>query len=427
MSNIIVIIGRPNVGKSTLFNRLVGRKLALVHKVPGVTRDRIYGTASWRGRSFEVVDTGGLLSSDDSFYSAKIKTQVTYALQEARATIFLVDGKIGLHPEDTEISKMLHKSGVPFIVAVNKIDNTRDRDRAAEFFALGKEKVIPISAEHGIGVDELLDEIIKIIPEEKPPEWDQDNSIRLLILGRPNVGKSTLFNRILNRERAIVDERPGTTRDLLMANFKYKNQNFIITDSAGLRKKSKIKETIEIYSVIRAINHIDRCDIALLLIEIAELLTNQDKKIADLVITKNKGLIIAVNKIDLAKVADQARISRTIYASAPFLKSIPIITISALKGIRIDLVLDKTIEIFYEQKKWVDRSALKSLIKGLLQPPGKARLYDLKQTSIAPPTFVALASHRLSPEYLRYLKNTLHNYFGLTGNPITIKTRIVGR
>ncbi len=249
MANIVVIIGRPNVGKSTLFNRIVGRRLAIVHKLPGVTRDRIYGMTSWRGTTFEVVDTGGLLSSDASFVTQKIKKQVGYALKEAKAAIFLVDGQVGLHPEDIEISKMLYKSNTPFFIAVNKIDQFKDHQRAHEFFSLGKEKIFPISAEHGIGIGELLDEIIYLIPPDEKYEPAQNNVLHLLILGRPNVGKSTLLNTILHEERAIVDEKPGTTRDLLTIDFQYKNQTIAITDSAGLRKKSRVKESIEFYSV----------------------------------------------------------------------------------------------------------------------------------------------------------------------------------
>ncbi len=429
MSNLVVIIGRPNVGKSTLFNRLVGKKLSIVHRSAGVTRDRVYGRTSWRGKNYEIVDTGGLISFDDTFYSNKIREQIGQALKEAIAAIFLVDGRTGLHPEDLEIAKLLYKSNIPFVLAANKIDLPKDADRGSEFYPIGKDKVIPISAEHGIGVDDLLDELAKFAgSSETETESDEEmNELRLLILGRPNVGKSTLLNTILNEERAIVDEKPGTTRDLLTVKFEYQGQLISITDSAGLRKKSKVRAPIELFSVLRAINHIDRCDVAILIIDVSEGLTVQDRRIAALVIAKNKGLIVAVNKIDLCRNVSPAKICSLVYQSAPFLKAIPVITLSALKKIGLERLLNKTLDIYQEMHKWVDKITLKNLVKELTLPPGKNRIYDLRQIGSAPPVFLAITKKKLGLDYVRYLKNQLRNYFGFAGNPIIIKTRVVKR
>jgi len=423
MANIVVIVGRPNVGKSTLFNRLVGKRLAIVHSMPGVTRDRIYGSASWDGRQFEVVDTGGLVSSDESFVSKKIRVQVEYALKEAAAAVLLTDGRSGLHPEDSHIAKMLYRVGIPFLIAVNKIDQLKDADRANEFFVLGRDKVLPLSAEHGTGVDDLLDELLKVLPDAAL-EAGPENVLRLLILGRPNVGKSTLLNTILREDRAIVDEHPGTTRDLLTITFKYENQMFSITDSAGLRKKAKVQAPIEFYSILRAINYIDRCDVVLLLTDATELIPNQDKKIAQLVLTKGKGLLLAVNKIDLARKTNRSEISALIHQAAPFLKGIPIMTLSALKGTRVDHLLTKVVSVYQEGQKWVDKHTLQQIVDDLRPPANRVRLINLKQIGHAPPSFIAVASRPLSTEYIRYLENQLRNYFGLEGNPIMIKTRI---
>lgn len=423
MPNIVVIIGRPNVGKSTLFNRLVGRRMAIVHPMPGVTRDRIYGTGTWLGRQFEVVDTGGLISSDHSFILKKIRDQVGYALQEADAALLLVDGRNGLHPEDSEIAKMLYQTGIPFLIAVNKIDRHQDASRANEFFVLGKERVFPISAEHGLGVDDLLEELMVVMPESAPAPPPKD-VLRLLILGRPNVGKSTLLNRIVKQERAIVDDQPGTTRDLLTIFFTHQDQTFMITDTAGLRKKARVKAPVELYSVLRAIHHIDRCDIALLLIDAPELVTNQDKRIAHLVLAKNKGLLIAVNKIDLVSRTQQSPIGARIVRDAPYLRGIPVLLISALKGFKIHDLLMRVISVFQERQKWVDKPTLEALVPRLRLPGGKNRVLSLHQTGIAPPAFLAVVTGRVVDEYVRYLEHELRNYFGLDGNPVVIKWRI---
>lgn len=423
MSNIVVIVGRPNVGKSTLFNRLVGRRLAIVHPISGVTRDRIYGSASWGTRSFEVVDTGGLISRAESLVSKNIRVQVEYALKQAAAAILLTDGRSGLHPEDSQIAQMLYRVGIPFLIAVNKIDQYKDADRANEFYALGREKVFPLSAEHGTGVDDLLDELLNVLPEATEEEGPE-NVLRLLILGRPNVGKSTLLNTILKEDRAIVDEQPGTTRDLLTEIFKHGDQVLSITDSAGLRKKARVKAPIEFYSVLRAINYIDRCDVALLLTDATELITNQDKKIAELVLTKGKGLLLAVNKIDLARKAERSEINARIHQAAPFLKGIPIMTISALKGTGVEPLLSRAVLVYHEGQKWVDKHTLQQILTDLRPPADRVRLVNLKQVGRAPPTFIAVASRPLGAVYIRYLENQLRNYFGLEGNPIVINTRI---
>lgn len=425
MANLVVIIGRPNVGKSTLFNRLVGHRIAIVHKQPGVTRDRIYGDVSWQGKVFGVVDTGGLLSADDSLFAQKIRIQISYALKEASVVILLVDGRAGPHPEDFEISRMLRKSAIPFLLAVNKTDRAQDESQANEFYGLGIEKVFPVSAEHGLGVAELLDEIVNFIPPPEKREPGSKETIRLLILGRPNVGKSTLMNNILKEERAIVDVKPGTTRDLLEAYFQHNGHAFLIVDSAGLRKKSRVKEPIEFYSVMRAINYIDRCDVVLLMVDAQEGLTSQDKKIASLVLAKRKGLIITPNKIDLLSKPDLNNLKSQILQVAPFIRSIPIITISALRGIRINQLLETAIAITQESQKWVDADLLNKLFKDLKPPQGKNRLYSLKQVNASPPVFLLVSRDRLSTEYLRYLENQVRRSFGFSGASIVIKVKVL--
>jgi len=415
----VAIVGRKNVGKSTIFNRLTEMKRSIVYKEPGVTRDRIYGEILWRGRVFNLIDTGGFFPTEEANLTKKIIGQIEFALRECDLVYFVVSGKDGLTPQDEEICKKLRRLNKKIFLLVNKIDQKKDEIRVLEFSKLGIEPLFAVSAEKGFGFGEVLEETISYLPKFQAP--NSDKKIKLLILGRPNAGKSTLLNSILRQERAIVDELPGTTRDLVNAVFMYKDKALEIIDTTGMRRRSHIKSAIEFYSVMRAMRMVERVDIVVLIFDTTIGVTRQDLSIASLILSKARCLIIVPNKLDLIANKDIFRVIPSTRMSFSFLDFVPIIPISAKTNLGIETLLDKILDIYEENKKIVDKKALKSLV-GSLQPPPGGQVLKLTQIGSAPPVFKFTLTTKVREDYIKYVRNTIRNHFGFNGIPILIKT-----
>ena len=406
MKQVVAIVGRPNVGKSTLFNKLIGDRLSIVKNEPGVTRDRLYRETEWSGKEFLLVDTGGLEPRTNDFMMSKIKQQAQVAIDEADVIIFLVDGKV------------LRKQDKKVVVAVNKIDNyMRDQENILEFYALGFEEVIGISGEHKTNLGDLLDAVVEKFDDEK--EVEEEDSLKIAILGRPNAGKSSLVNKLLNEERSIVSDMAGTTRDAIDSSLKYDGDKFTLIDTAGIRRKSKVEDSIEYYSVLRAVKSIKRADVCVLMLDATELLTDQDKRVAGLIYEERKPIIIAVNKWDLIEKNNNSvkEFTELVKADLSFLDYAPIVTISALTGKR-------TINIL-EQARFINEEYHKKITTGLLNQilAGRAvKINYATQVSQAPPKFVFFSNNPdlIHFSYQRYIENKLREYFGFEGCPIDI-------
>jgi GTP-binding protein len=415
----VVIVGRKNVGKSTIFNRLTGMKLSIVYKEPGVTRDRVYTEVEWCGRSFDLVDTGGFFPDEDFPLARSIQQQIETALREADLIYFVVDGRSGPKPADQEISEELRKTNKRIFLLVNKIDDKRVEQHASEFYRLGHDDVFLVSAEAGKGFGDVLDATLKVLPVSESAK--ETALIRLLILGRPNSGKSTLLNAILKEERAIVDAQPGTTRDVINARFSYKGKRIEVIDTAGIRKRARIKNPIEFYSVMRALNMIDRTDITILIFDTTTGTVFQDQRLASLVLSKAKGLVVTPNKIDLIERKNHHRIIASTVSSMPFMEFVPIIPVSAKAHTNIEMLMQKVLEIYRESGKIVSKKVLQEMSKTLKPPPG-GEIVKLKQIGQRPPVFHATLTVKAKESYIQYLRNAIRHYFGFTGIPILIKT-----
>ena len=394
-------------------------KLTIVYKEPGVTRDRVYNEVEWHGKSFSLVDTGGFFPDEESLLARSIQKQIEIALAEADLVYFVVDGRAGLKPADQEISEELRKTGKRRLLIVNKVDDQRYEQHAAEFYKLGYDDLFLVSAEAGKGFGEVLDATLKVLPASR--RLKDSGLIRLLILGRPNSGKSTLLNAILNEERAIVDTQPGTTRDLINARFTYKGKKIEVIDTAGIRKRARIKNPIEFYSVMRAINMIDRTDIVILIFDTTSGTVFQDQRLASLILSKTKGLVIAPNKIDLIDRKDHQRIISSTVQSLRFLEFVPVIPISAKAHTNIEKLMQKVLEIYAESGKIVSKRALEDM-KQTLKPPPRGEIIKLKQIGQRPPVFHATLTSTAKESYVRYLGNMIRRYFGFAGIPVLIKT-----
>ncbi|MCX5773125.1 MAG: ribosome biogenesis GTPase Der [Fusobacteria bacterium] len=431
MKPIVAIVGRPNVGKSTLFNKLVGDKIAIVENIPGVTRDRLYRDCEWQGKEFLLVDTGGLEPNNKEFLMEKIKFQAKIAIDEADTVIFVVDGTAGVTALDEDIAVVLRSSHKKIIVAVNKVDSKDREDLRFEFYALGFEEVIAVSAEHKNNLGDLLDIALSNINMQ---EFIDPDGIKIAIVGKPNAGKSSLTNALCNEERTIVSPIAGTTRDAIDTTIKYKNQDFVLIDTAGIRRKSKVEEDLEYYSVLRAIKAIKRADVVILMIDAIEGLTEQDKKIAGLIHDENKPVIVTVNKWDLITKDNftMNEFTKEFKAELLFLQYAPIMFISALTRQRITTVLDKSQELFTEYHKRISTGILNNVLHEITTvrqvPTRKGQVVKIKyitQIGEAPPTFALFAN---KPElihfsYLRYLENQFREYFGFDGVPIKFVLR----
>ena len=430
---VVAIVGRPNVGKSTLFNRLVGQRKAIVEDIPGIPRDRLYDETDWSGRDFIIIDTGGIRFDEGELFSREVKLQAELAIEEADVIIFVLDTREGITAEDEQVANMLRKSKKPIVLAANKVEQFTEQADHFEFYRLGLGEPIPVSAMHGMNTDELLDAVIAHFKDPREYEEDPD-AVKIAIVGRPNVGKSSLVNAFLGQERVIVSDIPGTTRDSIDTPFEYEGQKYILIDTAGIRRKAKIKESIEKYSVIRSLRSIDRADVVLIMLDATTGITEQDKRIAGYVHEQGKANIIVVNKWDVVEKDGHTmhQFDHAIRQELMFLAYSPILYISALTKKRIYKVLEMVDFVNEQHYRRVPTSELNKVINEamLLNPlPGggkkRIKIYYSTQVRTAPPTFVFFSNE---PEgvhfsYLRYLENVLRENFGFEGTPIHLLVR----
>ncbi|RCW51460.1 MULTISPECIES: ribosome biogenesis GTPase Der [unclassified Halanaerobium] len=430
----VAIVGRPNVGKSTLFNRFIGGRKAIVEGEPNVTRDRIYGKAEWQGRVFNVIDTGGIVPREADIIKNKIKYQAELAMEEADVILYVVDGRTGITTIDQEIAQILYRTNKEVILVVNKVEDfSRQEEISWEFYSLGFGDPVLISAEHGKNTGELLEIICDKLPREERVDTE-DDIINVSIIGKPNVGKSSLVNYLVGKERVIVSDIPGTTRDAVDTLIEWKDIKFNLIDTAGLRKKSRVKESIEYYSNLRALNSVDRADAVLMVIDAQKGITEQDKKIAGYAHDEGKAIVIAVNKWDLIEKENKTIVRYTdeIYYQMKFLNYVPITYISALTGERIEEMLSLLEYVVDQSNLRIKTGVLNEVINEAVQlrePPShkgkRLKLYYASQVDIKPPTFVFFVNN---PElmhfaYQRYLENVLREAFGYVGNPLKFKLK----
>jgi GTP-binding protein len=431
----VAIVGRPNVGKSTLFNRLIGRRQAIVEDIPGTTRDRLYAEAEWKDAGFRVVDTGGLEPDSDSGYPALIKDQVEIAVAEADVILFVVDATTGITPVDLDVGEMLRRSRKPVVLVANKGDNPARQELAVEFFELALGEPMPISAYHGLGVRELQDRLLELLPPAKiVPDTDV---VRVAILGRPNVGKSSLVNVILGESRVIASEAAGTTRDAVDSQVSFSGRQITLVDTAGLRRPGKVEKGIEKYSVMRAREAIDRCDVGIVLVDAEDGLIQQDLHIAGMVLDAYKGLIVALNKWDLVEDSDEnrERYARRILSRLRFAPWAPMAFISARTRLNVDGLLELTIEIADNRKTRIGTADLNAALRDAVatHPPPIAGKRQLKlkyttQTQVSPPTFVIFCNDASLAHfsYRRFLENRFRDRFGFEGTAIKLEFRSRG-
>ncbi len=431
---IVAIVGRPNVGKSTFVNRLMGARHSIVDDLPGVTRDRIYFDVEWQNKGFTVIDTGGIIPGDEDDIMVSIFDQAKLACEEADKIIFIVDGKDGINPIDYDIANVLRQSEKQIFLAVNKCDNPESLMMTSDFYALALGEPIGISALHGSGgVGDLLDIVTEDF--EISEEEEKDSRIKIAIVGRPNAGKSSIVNALLNTDRVIVSDVSGTTRDSIDSYVKYQDEEFIIVDTAGIRKKSKVDYGVEKFAVDRAIRSIRDCDVALLVIDAKEGISDQDKKISSIITEAGKGIIVAINKWDLIedkKANTINKFEKELSQDIPFLSYAPKIFISAVTKQRLGQIFDESLKVYAQCTKRISTGLLNKVINEAyaLNPPtsfkGKRlKIYYITQASIQPPTFVLFVNNEelLKDSYKRYLENKLREAFGFFGTPIRISVR----
>jgi len=428
---LVAIIGRPNVGKSTFTNRLIGSRESIVDDLPGVTRDRIYFDIEWTGKKFTIIDTGGIIpdSSDDIMLS--IFDQAKIATEEADVVIFMVDAKEGINAADFDIAQILRQSGKKIFLAVNKIDAPEKIPLINEFYELGLGEPYPVSALHGSGgVGDLLDDILKILPQIE--EVEEQKKIKVAIVGKPNAGKSSLTNSLLGKNRVIVSDVAGTTRDTIDSNIVINNQEYVLLDTAGIRKKSKVEYGVEKFAVSRAIRAIENSDIVILMVDVTEGFTDQDKKIVALTQEAGKGLIIAMNKWDLVENKTSTTINnytKKLREDAPYLDYVPVIFISAIEKQRLLKIIDLVNEVYEQATKRVSTSLFNKILLEAyaLNPPiteknKKLRIFYATQVGVTPPEFVVFVNDYtlVKPAYKRYLEKKLREAFGFSGVPFRV-------
>ena len=432
---IIAIVGRPNVGKSMLFNKIIGRRLSIVEDTPGVTRDRIYGESDWQGRKFTLIDTGGIEPRTDNQILAFMRSQAQIAIDNATVIVFLCDIKTGMTASDQEVASMLQRCGKPVVLAVNKVDQGQSPD-IYEFYNLGLGDPIAVSAVHGHGTGDLLDACVQYFPPEDEEE-EEDDAIKVAVIGKPNAGKSSLVNKILGEERVIVSNVAGTTRDAIDSRFTNSKGSFVFIDTAGMRKKSKIEEDIEKYSVLRATMAIDRADVCLIMIDATEGVTEQDTKVAGMAHEAGKASIIVVNKWDLVEKDDKtmARMTEDIGRDLAYMTYAPILFISAKTGQRVDKLFDMIDYVSNQATFRVTTGMLNTVLADAqtrVQPPTdkgrRLKIYYMTQVGVKPPHFVVFCNDRrlFHFSYQRYLENCIRSTFGLEGTPIILSIREKG-
>ena len=434
---IIAVVGRPNVGKSTFVNRLVGRRQSIVDDMPGVTRDRIYFDVEWQNKKFTVIDTGGIVPGDEDDIMLSIYDQAKIACEEADKIIFIVDGIEGTTPVDMDIANILRQSGKPVFLAVNKVDSHNQITMISDFYSLAVGEPIAISALHGSGgVGDLLEEITEDFSTEI--EDTEDNTIKLAIVGRPNAGKSSIVNALLGEKRVIVSDVSGTTRDSIDSYLNFEGQDYVIIDTAGIRKKAKVDYGVEKFAVDRAIRSIRECDVALMVIDATEAIngiSDQDKKIASIITEAGKGMVIVINKWDLIEDKKSNTINKfeqKIANEIPFLDYVPKIYISAITHQRLNSIFTKVLDVQKERSKRIATGLLNKVINEAyaLNPPQTIRNKRLKimystQAAVKPPTFILFANNEdlMKDHYKRYMENKLREAFGFTGTPVRISIR----
>jgi len=430
---VVAIVGRPNVGKSTLFNRIAGERIAIVEDQPGITRDRIYSKGEWSGRSFHLIDTGGLEFGGDDEMVEYVRQQAELAIEEADVILFVVDGRTGVTATDEEVARHLRRSRKPVVLAVNKLDHQNHHEHAYEFYQLGIGEPIPVSSLHGTGTGDLLDEVVQKLPDSTVEAYDPD-TIRVSIIGRPNVGKSSLVNRILGEERVIVSPVAGTTRDAVDTPFTHEGQDYVIVDTAGMRKRGKVYESTEKYSVLRALKAIERSDVVLVVLDASQGVTEQDKRVAGVAHEGGRGAIFVVNKWDAVEKDHQTmqRFVREIRDAFSFMDYAPILFISAKTGQRVSRVVPVVKEVADQHSTRISTSVLNQVLQdaALSTPPPtvKGRRPKIQygtQVSVKPPVFVLFVSDpdAIHFSYRRYLDNQLREAFGFVGTPIRILFR----
>lgn len=437
---IVALVGRPNVGKSTFFNRLIGERHAIIEDIPGTTRDRLYGTTEWNGREFTVVDTAGLLfeEEDDSLplseIARRVREQAQVAIDEADVIVFMVDGREGLTAADSDVAEVLRRTNKPVILTVNKADSPERQLNAVEFYTLNLGEPLAMSAYHSIGTGDVLDQVVAALPPDVGEEYDEDH-IRVAIVGRPNTGKSSLLNKLLGKNRSVVSTVPGTTRDSIDTELTYNNTRITLIDTAGVRRAGRIQRGVERYSVLRTLRAIERCDVALLLVDGQEGITAQDTHIAGMILEANKGIALIVNKWDTLEKDNDTfnEYTRKMKEAFKFVDYAPLLFISAATGQRVDRVLQYAIEIADERRKRIPTSDLNSLLRDAVnkQPPmatrkgAHLRIYYATQPQVSPPVFLFFSNDKelVHWSYGRYLENRIRERYGFGGTPIVIVFR----
>jgi len=434
MRPIVAIVGRPNVGKSTLFNRLAGERISIVEDTPGVTRDRIYADADWLNHNFTIIDTGGLDPESTDIISRQMYQQAEVAIETADVIIFLVDIQSGVLEDDIVVANQLRKTKKPVILVVNKVDGIgKSEPEVYEFYSLGLGEPMAISAGQGLGLGDMLDEVVKHFNSVGNAD-EEDNRVKVAIVGKPNVGKSSLINKILNEDRLIVSNIPGTTRDAVDTYFEREGQEFVFIDTAGIRRKSKIKENIERYSIIRAVAAVERCDVCVLVISAEEGITDQDTKIAGIAHERGKAAIVVVNKWDAVEKDDKTmnKFTKEIEHELKYMPYAPKLFISALTGQRVDKVFDMIVAVYENSAMRVATGILNDVLieaMAMTPPPidkGKQlKIYFITQVSVKPPTFVLFVNdvHLMHFSYKRFIENQVRQNFGFKGTPIHFVVR----
>ncbi len=423
----VALVGRPNVGKSTIFNRLVGKKQAIIEDTPGVTRDRIYGVAKYFEHKFNVIDTGGIDLGEEKF-NKEIKMQAELAIDEADVVIFIVDGKEGMTANDLAVRDILRKSNKKVIVAINKIDNNKAKDNIYDFYELGFDYYIPISGSHNIGIDELLEEATRDFKEDTSEEYSPD-IVKFCVIGRPNVGKSSLVNAILNEDRAIVSDVAGTTRDSVDTMFTYEKEKFVVIDTAGMRKKGRIYEQVERYSLLRSMKAINRSDVCLIVINAEEGIIEHDKHIASYAVEEGKAVVLVVNKWDTIDNKDEAikEFTKKVRAEFQFLSYAPIVFLSAKTKKRLHTLMPNIIKVYNNANRQIKTSLLNDVIRDAVlyqAPPSykgrRLKIFFVAQSGVAPQriTFHVNNKGLVHFSYERYLENKIRESFDLEGAPI---------
>ena len=430
---IVAVVGRPNVGKSTLFNKIAGSRISIVEDTPGVTRDRIFADCEWLGHKFTMIDTGGIEPFSKDIILSQMRRQAQIAIDMADVILLLVDGREGMTAADLEVANMIRKTSTPIILVVNKIE-TKELDRNSfEFYNLGLGDPISISAEQGLAIGDLLDRVVESF-ERSEVDFEEDERLKIAVLGKPNAGKSTLVNRMLGEERVIVSNVPGTTRDAIDSSFKYYGEEYVLIDTAGLRRKNKIYDEIERYSILRAVTAVERADVCLILIDAEHGITEQDAKIAGIAHNRGKASVIIVNKWDKIEKDNHTtkNFEKDIRETLSFMSYAPILYISALEGQRVNKIMETVLQVASEHAKRITTGMLNDVVSEAIllnQPPAdkgrRLKIYYATQARVKPPTFILFVNNKelIHFSYIRYLENQVRNSFGFIGTPIIFLIR----